>query len=173
MPLRSPSPPLLAATSSAPEAARQPGSPGASAALRWLGERYWTALLQSTTLAALGQNGIGTLGGPLHATQLGVHTWDDLLDDLSPPAHARLIEVLRGLHAEAQALPEGALAGEELLSLRILRGQLADALEAEVCAAELWSVDPQNAPASQLAQTASGYALDSPESLQATLLPRV
>src|ERR1700693_5014328 len=73
------------------------------------------ALLQSTTLAALGQNGIGTLGGPLHATQLGVHTWDDLLDDLSPPAHARLIEVLRGLHAEAQALPEGALAGEELL----------------------------------------------------------
>jgi len=61
-------------------APRPPGSDAAQR-LRSIGDRYWDALLATTTLPALNQNGIGYLGGPLYATSIGDHRFDDKLDD--------------------------------------------------------------------------------------------
>ena len=125
-----------------------------SKALKDLGDRYWTRLLQTTPLQALNQNGIGYLGGPLYATSIGDHRFDDQLDDLSPEAHAKLLADLRALQQEAEKLSSDGLDAEERISLQMLRAQLADAQGAEACQIDLWLVDPQNGPQTQLAQAA-------------------
>jgi len=137
-------------------APRPPGSDAAQR-LRSIGDRYWDALLATTTLPALNQNGIGYLGGPLYATSIGDHRFDDKLDDLSPEATAALAGTLRGLRDELETVPARDLQGEDALSYEILREQLRDASEAGACRMELWLVDPQNGPQTQLAQTAQGY----------------
>ena len=137
-------------------APRPPGSDAAQR-LRSIGDRYWDALLATTTLPALNQNGIGYLGGPLYATSIGDHRFDDKLDDLSPEATAALAGTLRGLRDELETVPARDLQGEDALSYEILREQLRDASEAGACSMELWLVDPQNGPQTQLAQTAQGY----------------
>src|SRR3954466_13227280 len=113
-------------------APRPPGSDAAQR-LRSIGDRYWDALLATTTLPALNQNGIGYLGGPLYATSIGDHRFDDQLDDLSPEAHARLLADLAALKEEADRLPTAGLNPVELISLQMLREQLSDAQGAEAC----------------------------------------
>jgi hypothetical protein len=135
--------------------------------LRSIGDRYWEALLATTTLTALNQNGVGYLGGPIYATSIGDHRFDDKIDDLSPEALASLIATMRGLRDELERVPASELRGEDALSYEILREQLRDAAEAGVCKMELWLVDAQNGPQTQLAQTAQGYR--DPKALAARL----
>ena len=125
--------------------------------LRSTGDRYWEALLATATLAALNQNGVGYLGGPIYATSIGDHRFDEKLDDLSPEALAALVATMRGLRDELERVPAKELQGEDALSYEILREQLRDAAEASICKMELWLVDAQNGPQTQLAQTAEGY----------------
>jgi uncharacterized protein (DUF885 family) len=134
-----------------------PPAKDAAEKLRSIGDRYWEALLATTTLEALNQNGVGYLGGPLYATSIGDHRFDGKLDDLSPEAQAALTGAMRGLRDELERVPAAELRGEEAFSYEILREQLRDAVEAAACKIELWLVDPQNGPQTQLAQTAQGY----------------
>ena len=142
-------------------------APDAGAQLASLGDRYWTALLATTTLQGLNQNGVGHLGGPLYASSLGDRRFDDRLDDLGPEAHAKLLAELRALGSELALLPTAALSGEDVLSAEILAEQLADALGAEACRSELWQADPQNGPQTQFAQAALYARADTPEGARA------
>jgi prolyl oligopeptidase len=144
--------------------ARAAATPGAAGAqLKDVGERYWTALLESRPLTELGQNGIGYLGGPLYATSLGDHRFDDKLDDLSDEARTRLLAKLAALRDEAARIPEGALSEEERISLAILLRQLDDARQGEACRTDAWLVDAQGGPQVQLAQAAMYAALETPK----------
>src|SRR4051812_19189519 len=125
--------------------------------LRSIGDRYWNALLATTTLQALNQNGVGYLGGPIYATSIGDHRFDDKIDDLSPEGQSVLVATMRGLRDEIERVSAKDLQGEDALSYEILREQLRDASESAVCKIELWLVDAQNGPQTQLAQTAQGY----------------
>jgi uncharacterized protein (DUF885 family) len=153
-------------------AAHAPGSvpmtSDAAQKLRKIGDRYWDALLATTMLAAFNQNGVGYLGGPIYATSIGDHGFDDKLDDLSPGALAALTATMRGLRDELDRVPAKDLQGEDALSYEILREQLRDAAGSDVCKMELWLVDAQNGPQTQLAQTAQGYR--DPKALAARLL---
>src|SRR3954469_20507880 len=122
-------------------AAHSPGSApmtsDAAEKLRSIGDRYWNALLATTTLEALNQNGVGYLGGPLYATSIGDHRFDDKLDDLSPEARAALADTMRARRAQLERVPAGELTGEDALSYEILREQVRDAAEASTCKMEL------------------------------------
>ncbi|MFL5276330.1 MAG: DUF885 domain-containing protein [Myxococcales bacterium] len=152
-------------------AAHSPGSipmtSDAAEKLRSIGDRYWNALLATTTLTALNQNGVGYLGGPIYATSIGDHRFDEKLDDLSPGALAAVVATMRGLRDELDRIPAKELQGEDALSYEILREQLRDAAASDICKMELWLVDAQNGPQTQLAQTAQGYR--DPKALQARL----
>src|SRR3954471_17575862 len=106
-------------------AAHSPGSIPMSSdpaeKLRSIGDRYWNALLATTTLTALNQNGVGYLGGPIYATSVGDHRFDEKLDDLSPAALAALVATMRGLRDELDRVPPNDLQGEDALSYEILR----------------------------------------------------
>ena len=130
--------------------------PSAADHLRAVADRYWTALLEAAPLPMLGEGG---LGGPLAATALGDHRFDGKLDDLSPAAHMALLQALDGLRTEADTLAASGLSAEDGLTLRILRVQLADAHEAEVCQGHLWLVDQMNGVQAALPQTHLYYPL--------------
>lgn len=138
--------PHLATPSSKPAA--PPEAPTADR-LRALADRYWTTLLADASLPLVGEGG---MGGPLAATALGDHRFDGKLDDLSPSAHARLVQALDALRTEVDALPSSALSEEDALTLEILRSELASAHEVEVCKGALWLVDQQGGPHNALAQ---------------------
>src|SRR3954471_9160273 len=112
-------------------AAHSPGSipmtSDSAEKLRSIGDRYWDALLATTTLAALNQNGVGYLGGPIYATSIGDHRFDGKIDDLSPEGQSVLVATMRGLRDEIERVPENELKAEDLLSYEILREQLRDA----------------------------------------------
>jgi uncharacterized protein (DUF885 family) len=76
---------------------------------------------------------------------------------------------IRGLRDELDRVPAGELQGEDVYSHEILREQLRDAIEQEACKMELWLVDPQNGPQTQLAQTAQGYPKDASKGLRSRL----
>lgn len=138
---------------------RQVATPALHAAperLRALSDRYWQTLLETAPLVMLGEGG---LGGPLAATALGDHRFDARLDDLSSPAHTRLLHALAQLRTELDSIPATELAGEDAITAEILRGQLDDARASEVCAGDLWLVDQMNGPQTTLAQTALYYPL--------------
>src|SRR4051812_44404872 len=117
-------------------------SSDAAEKLRNIGDRYWDALLATTTLPALNQNGVGYLGGPIYATSVGDHRFDEKLDDLSPAAVAALTATMRGLREELDRVVAEELQGEDALSYEILREQLRDAAEADACRMELWLRGP-------------------------------
>src|SRR3954467_14582724 len=106
-------------------AAHSPGSlpmsSDAAEKLRSIGDRYWNALLATTTLTALNQNGVGYLGGPIYATSIGDHRFDEKLDDLSPGALTALVATMRGLRDELDRVPSNDLQGEDALSYEIPR----------------------------------------------------
>ena len=139
-----------------PKKPAAPPEPAAADRLRGLADRYWTALLSTSELPLLGEGG---LGGPLSATELGDHRFDSKLDDASPEAHTRLIQTLDSLRTEVDALPPNALSGEDAITLEILRGQLKDAHEAEVCQGWLWLLNQQGGYQTALAQTQLYYPL--------------
>ena len=159
----------LAAGCATHSPAPRPPASDAAQRLRSIGDRYWDAVLSTTTLEALNQNGVGYLGGPIYATSIGDHRFDDKLDDLSPEAHAALVSTIRGLRDELERVAAGELQGEDVYSYEILREQLRDAVEQDACKMELWLVDPQNGPQTQLAQTAQGYAKDGSKALATRL----
>ena len=155
---------LSCATAAAGGSAATAASGRSAEKLRALGDRYWRTLLATTTLPTLLQGGIGTLGGPLYATSIGVHDFDAALDDLSAPAREKLLADLRQIAADLKALPSADLKDDDALSAQILAYQLDDAQTAEVCKSQLWSLDPSNGPWAQVAQTPLGYLLDGADS---------
>jgi uncharacterized protein (DUF885 family) len=148
-----PKAPPLAVPAQTPSVAPEPS---AADALKTVADRYWTLVLGTRPLPMLGEGG---LGGPLAATALGDHRFDGKLDDLSPAAHAALLQALDRLRTEADTLAASGLSAEEGLTLRILRAQLADAHEAEVCQGHLWLVDQMNGAQTALPQTHLYYPL--------------
>ncbi len=76
---------------------------------------------------------------PLGATKLGVHTWDDRIDDGSPAAEAARARMRRELVARLEAL--GELSDEDRLTAAVLAGDLRADIREEVCGFERWLVN--------------------------------
>ena len=132
------------------------GSPGsASERLGELSERYWTLSLESAPLDWIGEGA----GGPLSATAIGDHRFDDQLDDLSSAGRQRFLEALNGIEREARAIPDEGLRGESRLTKALLLDLLAATREIQVCDADRWTVDQLNGPQVNLPLTAMYYPL--------------
>ena len=140
---------LLAAVACA--GPQQPKSPeSASARLADVAHRYWTLNLESAPLDWIGEGG----GGPLSATAIGDHRFDDRLDDLSSAGRARFLEALGGIAREARAIPEEGLGTEDRLTRKLLLDLLSATQEIQVCDADRWTVDQLNGPQVNLPLTA-------------------
>ncbi|MHB8417170.1 MAG: DUF885 domain-containing protein [Myxococcales bacterium] len=146
---------LLLLVPAACAGAQRPAAASASARLQDLSERYWTLNLESAPLDWIGEQS----GGPLVATSLGDHRFDARLDDLSSEGRAKLLEALEGLEAEARALPEAELQGEDRLTRALLLDLLDSTRAVQVCDADRWTVDQMNGPQVNLPLTAMYYPM--------------
>ena len=121
-----------------------------------LAERYWTLNLRSAPLDWIGEGG----GGPLSATAIGDHRFDDQLDDLSSAGRARFLEALVGIAREARDLPDQGLPAEDRSTKALLLDLIAATQEIQVCDADRWTVDQMNGPQVNLPLTAMYYPLE-------------
>ncbi len=128
-----------------------------SARVKQLAERYWTLTLETAPLDWIGESG----GGPLSATSLGDHRYDDQLDDLSSAGRKKALALLAEVEHDARSLRAGDLKGEDRLTLDLLLDLLAATREIQACDAERWTVDQLSGPQVSLPLTAIYYPLDS------------
>ncbi len=126
-----------------------------SGRLSELSERYWTLNLKSAPLDWVGEQS----GGPLTATALGDHRFDDQLDDLSSEGRRKFLDALTAMEAEAKAIPEAGLSHEEQLTRALLVDLIDSTREIQVCDADRWVVDQMNGPEINLPLTAMYYPL--------------
>ncbi len=140
----------LAACASVPRAPSDP-----SAQLGVLAVRYWDLNLESAPLDWIGEQS----GGPLAATSIGDHRFDDRLDDLSSAGRAKLLDALHGLQQQVRAVPDGDLHGEDRLTKALLLDLLDSTREIQVCDADRWTVDQMNGPQVNLPLTAMYYPM--------------
>lgn len=103
---------------------------------------------------------------PVHATQLGVHAYDDRLGSVDDEAIARRREARRRFLARAEALKE--LGVDDAITRDLFIEELRGDLAAEVCEFHLWTVSPRSNPVTswnylpeihKLTDVASGDAL--------------
>ncbi|HUB06783.1 MAG TPA: DUF885 domain-containing protein [Myxococcales bacterium] len=132
-----------------------PAPSDASTRLKELSERYWDLNLQSAPLDWIGEQS----GGPLVATSLGDHRFDDRLDDLSSAGRAKFLDALVGMEAEAKAIPDDELHGEDRLTKALFLDLLDSTREIQVCDADRWTVDQMNGPEVNLPLTAMYYPM--------------
>ena len=95
-------------------------------------ERHWTWVLERS---------------PEWATELGVHRFDDRLEDNSKEALEQERQQRRAFLEEARAQaarPE--LVPKDALAVKLLEGALAADVASEVCELEEWSISPRNNP---------------------------
>ncbi len=78
---------------------------------------------------------------PLLATSVGVHDYDDRLEDASAAAEERRAEATRGFLAELDAIDASALDPADRIDARIFRAQLADRLDSHRFHEELMPVN--------------------------------
>jgi len=132
---------------------RASGTP--SERLAALSERYWILNLKSAPLDWIGESG----GGPLSATTLGDHRFDDQLDDLSSAGRARFLDGLIGIEREAREIPDEGLPPEDRLTKALLLDLLDSTREIQVCDADRWTVDQLSGPQVNFPLTAMYYPL--------------
>lgn len=103
---------------------------------------------------------------PLHATQLGVHAYDERLADISEEAIARRREARRGFVARAEAMRD--LGDADAITRDLFLAELRGDIAAEVCEFHQWTVSPRSNPVTswnylpeihKLTDVASGDAL--------------
>jgi uncharacterized protein (DUF885 family) len=121
---------LIVAAGSAHAAGSQSGK-GAMTAFQKFCQTYWDEHLAAN---------------PVSATALGIHTWDDRLDDNSPAGIAKDRERLERTLAKARAYDEASLTAADRLSRRALIEELESSLARLDCAFHEWVVDPLNGP---------------------------
>ncbi|MBC8121427.1 MAG: DUF885 domain-containing protein [Gemmatimonadaceae bacterium] len=106
-------------------AALAAGEPGKS--LVNLSNRYWKE---------------GLISSPLNATILGVHDYDDRLEDISPEGRTRQRAQAAGLLKQAGTIDAGLLSGSDAVTLAMLKTGLDNRLSVqEACRPDLWNVD--------------------------------
>lgn len=133
-------------------------TPAAGELLRSIADRYWTVLLAQGPVPLIGDG--GEVGGPLFATELGDHRFDDRLDDVSPAARTALQQALGDLRTQLGAVQAGELGGEDLLTLELLRDQIEDSRASyTTCGGDAWLVDPVSGPQLALPETNRYYPL--------------
>lgn len=103
-------------------------------ALRSLLRRHWALYLERW---------------PLEATRLGVHAYDERVDDVRPESYDRDAAVRRELLAELAKISAGELSGRDRVTAEILREQLEIDVAGEVCRFHLWSVSAAQNPVAQ------------------------
>ena len=103
---------------------------------------------------------------PVHATQLGVHDYDDRLGEVSDEAIARRRAARRGFLARAEALKD--LGSDDTITRDLFIEEIQGDVAAEVCEFHLWTVSPRSNPVTswnylpeihKLTDVASGEAL--------------
>ncbi|MCA9623575.1 MAG: DUF885 domain-containing protein, partial [Myxococcales bacterium] len=84
------------------------------------------------------------LDDPVYATQLGVHAYDDRVDDRSLEAKTKRRAARRSFLDRAQALDVAS--PEDRVTHALFVEELAAAIASEVCEFDEWSVDPRSNP---------------------------
>lgn len=107
---------------------------------------------------------------PQMATELGVHRFDDRLEDNSVEGLARLRAVQRGFRNEARlALTRADLTEADRTSVALLAGELEAAVATERCAFEEWNLGAAENPLTRWNYLPEAHRVDSLESGQALL----
>jgi uncharacterized protein (DUF885 family) len=83
---------------------------------------------------------------PVSATSLGVHTWDDRWDDITPAGIARDKARLEGVLARANGIPDAELSPADRLTRSMLLNEVRNQLDGIGCHFEDWVVDPLGGP---------------------------
>ncbi len=123
-----------------------PGAP--AAAERWAPDDA-AAGVTDVELVALLRDYWGTTleREPLWATQLGVHRFDDRVDDRSRDATLEERRVRRRFIEQAERLrARGGLSPGDATTLALLAEDLDDAVLSEPCELDLWTLDPRSNP---------------------------
>ncbi|MCI0569558.1 MAG: DUF885 domain-containing protein [Myxococcaceae bacterium] len=116
----------------------------AHARMELLSEAYWDFLMEDN---------------PVWATSLGDRRFDEQLPDVTPEARQRRLGRLHAFKAEASALADAALTGEERITRDALLSQLSGALVDEVCRPELWAVNPLDGVQTMLGELAQLHTI--------------
>lgn len=87
--------------------------------------------------------------GPVEATQLGVHAFDDRVSDASPTGISAAEAEVRGLLAEARAIEPTRLSERDRVTLQIFVEELEVLVAGEVCRFHEWSLSTEDNPVAQ------------------------
>jgi uncharacterized protein (DUF885 family) len=88
--------------------------------------------------------------GPIWATTLGDHRFDDRLDDRSAAAISAERARTRDFLARARKLPRASMVRADQITLDLLTSQLEERIAVEVCELEQWLVSSGNNPVTEL-----------------------
>jgi uncharacterized protein (DUF885 family) len=102
---------------------------------------------------------------PEEATQLGVHRFDERIDDDSPEGLARARAARRMFLAEAKSVAgDSSVVGADRAALELLVEDLESSIATEVCAFEEWSIAAVDNPLTRWNYLPEGHPVDTPES---------
>ncbi len=98
---------------------------------------------------------------PVHATELGVHDFDDRLADLSLAAEERGRAERKDLLRRARAIDVAGLNAGDTLSLRMFIEELEHAEQGEVCEYSKWNLSARDNPVTAMNRLPQVHALES------------
>jgi len=124
-----------------------PGGGEASRALGALAEAYWETRLDES---------------PATCTYLGIDRGQDRLDERGPAARARRESTAENLRVRLEALPPGALEGEDRLTRAILHRMLSEETESYRHRAWEWELDPLAGPHIEIQDVVGKHVLETP-----------
>ncbi len=100
--------------------------------------------------------------GPVWATTLGDHRFDDRLDDRSAAAVAAERTALRTFRSRAEKLPRATMARADQITLDLFSSQLEGRIAVEVCELHQWLVSSGNNPITELNVLPEQHIVTSP-----------
>lgn len=103
---------------------------------------------------------------PLHATELGVHTYDDALAEIGPGPEQRGQEERREFLRRAKALDAAALGPADALTLRMFIEELENAEAAQVCEYSRWNLSARNNPVTAMNRVPQVHPLHTERDLE-------
>lgn len=116
---------------------------------------HWAAMLQNN---------------PVHATELGIHDFDDRLTTPGAEARAARKTQTKALLARANAIDPASLTQDERTSHSIFVGNLDVGLRGDVCRYETWSMSPRDNALAQVNELAEVHPVGSEADAQTLLL---
>ncbi len=139
---------LTASCASAPSRTEPPTAPAPAGDVAALADEYWQAQLSEF---------------PEMGTYLGAGEFDDRLTDISPAAREARRERLSAMLARVDAVDTTTLAPADALTLGLLRTEVSNELDTDVCQTALWGINALGGPQVDFLQFPSLQPIGTPE----------